>query len=731
MFLTNCDRKEITNKDLIPSKKSRRSKPPILNLDNQKLNLQNIDIVAVHFYWFVKYSVSKFIQIFTSLTQQSPDYKLFITLIKKINASADAYGNSALVHISKHFKKIIATPKPYLSENDYGKETKYNKSLRVGYISQDLTRNGGDIVKFRQQIVAMSKEYQNVIERYPEFNIHLDGIENRILDVMKTAPIFQYYLQLSFYSSIGSMSHDLSQGPLTYKLGLTTKYVTRIPLEYSLFPLELKDQLYRFNEYPIRQRDKVFVFTMRQQMLAGISEFIENSAHKYPTNFIEDSETKTHREVGFFSPNLTHHLTNILIETESNSTLKPVSIRKHENHISMLNNLHEFLWINATTIIHDRYDPILLYTDNQLNSYLLFLQALNQAITNSPACAATFMQTIENSSVYRAQIDFCVDLLRDKSYENEKTGIIMCDLLLLSRKFMEDAQMLLKSYKLNLHRLAMGLSHMVPFVTTDLLGDKLLFNSNAINIISAYCKAVVALSLPSQDPINLQITRRKYLADNCKILEQFLNVYKKHELGLHSEELFKHELYYEVEGKLNQLRTKLLTVSDATFIRPIDQNYSDLHILITNFLNSQLYESIKCMHKLHSLIDLHADGADSDRCKDVIDSVNLWLMSKRRFIQQLELFDGYPDIILPIKISIADLGFGLEILRNLLQKLIIGKQMSIVKFDLNNALVNLIQFPKYVELSDSGFNFYLWNDILGKTVTGDGQKRIQAEEGLR
>ncbi|XP_068146092.1 LOW QUALITY PROTEIN: midasin [Drosophila tropicalis] len=227
------------------------------------------------------------------------------------------------------------------------------------------------------------------------------------------------------------------------------------------------------------------------------------------------------------------------------------------------------------------------------------------------------------------------------------------------------------------------------------------FDSALINTLVGVLELSVLSHAPLIDPVEKNRLKNQYVAENIDCLTHLSTVYDFMKIIMKYKH-FGHEIYDELQLKLQAARQHQQQLSQKVALRPEQCLYANLVQDLTHFLHSN--GDCTMIHKLIKTLRLEWQAflgpqvATKTQLKTSLETMNkieLWLANAQRFVHHtLSRYDAYyQDFVLPLKCAVNQMRYGLEQVKVLITRIHQAGGSLNESEKLHQTLTEIVQYP--------------------------------------
>lgn len=241
-------------------------------------------------------------------------------------------------------------------------------------------------------------------------------------------------------------------------------------------------------------------------------------------------------------------------------------------------------------------------------------------------------------------------------------------------------------------------------------GESMLRRGRAWMLLG-YLQLLLFGNLDLIDPVRKVEMRLKYLEEDIADCERMLYVTALQDriLGVSTENEYAHPRLTATKNCKSHLLKMRDDLSCLRAFRPSSVSFTSLSRDACNFRKEVgsyklVQQHMSKLSAIASKIAQNCESADLIIAESASREAEIWSLSIQRFAEQIEVkyLAVYPDVVLPLTVSLSQLRHGVCILINELQRLVSARKSGVA--DLDSTIYNLIRFPTIGPLQESLLN---------------------------
>ncbi|KAL2731877.1 LOW QUALITY PROTEIN: midasin-like, partial [Vespula squamosa] len=691
----------------------------INKFERQIINLEEMTLLLrVYYRWLIKF-VSKLYRVCITNSTISEitinEMNKFFVMVNEINhlllSTHDPFKK-----ITKLIKKHLISPLPHISETSMSVHVKMRKTLKSflpwdnGTNDQSIRKElkiisiqTNDAITIRYQMISLwSKIYSNLmlddsvlhgiseIEEFCESNHlnlntpteasmvleNINSIDPKELIKMSSNiqlwPVYEYLFLLLAHSSYREICENtINNGTSLENLLENFAKVPSIPANL----IAILSTIFS-NEIDSNQR-----MLLMPELCVLLCQFTQNSYAVKDSKMLlhwngisnDDVETsdaiydtpKAHQHVGgTILMNLILEL--ILQRTEQHKEdkiLVATTLGAYMARTEQLNNLNDILWHNSVTLTSKSYN----FTNNDFSIMKFYLNL--------------YMSAVE-----------------DMYSENDVDKLILSTIEKQgNQKKNEIESIYFNEYQKPINELR---EIRKKFTNVDMNND--VVERGRTWMLIGYLELLIFGNLGYIDPVHKISLKLKCLEEDiedCKTAI-YVNLLQSHILktSLSNENI--HPRFLAMRRYLETVSKERDNLKLSKAFRPSSTDFTMLSKDVINFRNTiASYEIIyKHIDRLTFAINMMDENPSKESIKiaeDALREGEMWYLSVQRFAEQIEIkyYSFYPDIVLPLLVSLIHLKQGVSLLINETEKGIISITTDSKKGNLEKLIYNMIRYP--------------------------------------
>ncbi|KAK9869487.1 hypothetical protein WA026_003241 [Henosepilachna vigintioctopunctata] len=621
------------------------------NLQPNKL-LTNI---KVHFNWFSKYAVRHI----SKLLNRDVGLELG-NILKRINQAVDKEF-SGLFKTGKNYQKFIDRPPPFTELAKIEAVVQF-ENISDLYNICNKRNKASDVFQLVDNERNIRPLLIDIKENYDDENL------NEKIDVLKHTH--------SKNKAVISEEFDTYKFQLTpfvdYMEGLEIRRIVSDGLsEYrpikncSVIPTDVIATLSKYNSTKDRR--------LHHELIKTYFLYLNNCPSSQPTLYLDQLETDTLPvDLSGHHPKLTHYLSDLLINSESNK-LSVCKLGNFRNNMNQLRSLNLNLWKNVTALQSNEYNFIVLESSYIRNDIHKFLEQLSASL-NIKSSSSKSMQEI---------IQECVDSINEQGKVVTSAGI--------RNNITKFTKIILDCFE-NVDSLTRA--------DNDVFNEKVRLVSS-IHTQLGYLKLILNAQLPLIDPLTKKSIKKEYCEQAILDFGRIKMCYELQNRVYSSFPSTIHELHKPLREIIEKLTLKARSLSEYVAVRSENIEYETMLQSVNHALSSILSMESFCnlervdlaianiTSAMNQKADIHESTIDS-LCRQYTSNVASY---ESLILDWTKFRVSFPDIIEPLLCNVTQFLYGYKMKISLLQKSIRQYEFFKQRIQINEAMTNLVRYP--------------------------------------